>query len=289
MKLLKEPMLHFAIAGGLLFAADAFVNQDPPGSEAAQPIRIGDGELRWLSETFARQWQRSPSQEELRGLVANLVEEELLAREARSLGLDQDDTVVRRRLAQKLEFLVADTAQIAQPTDKELQDFYSANLERFKSEPRVSMNQIFFSTERRPDAQADARAALVKVAATGRSGAVGDALLLAENFDLIDRQGLSGLFGAEFADAVFALAPGSWHGPIRSAYGHHLVRVTHVQAAEARPFETVRAMVAQEWRYDREKRMKAAYLARLQEKYGLVIEDSVQPLLPADAMSGPAQ
>ena len=112
MKLLKEPMLHFAIAGGLLFAADAVVNQGPPVSEEAQPIRIGDGEVRWLSETFARQWQRSPSEEELRGLVANLVEEELLAREARSLGLDQDDTVVRRRLAQKLEFLVADTAQV---------------------------------------------------------------------------------------------------------------------------------------------------------------------------------
>lgn len=292
MKLLNEPMLHFAIAGGLLFAADALLDRDRPDTEEVEPIRIGVGEVRWLSETFTNQWQRSPSRDELSGLIANLVEEELLSREARSLGLDLGDTVVRRRMAQKLGFLIEDTSQIVEPTDNELRDFYAANRDRFRTEPRVSMNQVFFSTERRADAEADARAALAKVAATERldgSTALGDSLLLEERFELIDRQGLSSLFGAEFAHTVFELAPGSWHGPIRSSYGLHLVQVTQIQAAEAPPFETVRASIEREWRHDREKQMKAAYLARLREKYGVTVEDSIKPLLPADVTTGAVQ
>jgi PPIC-type PPIASE domain len=292
MKLLKEPLVHFVIAGGLLFAADVLLNRDRPVIEEVEPIRIGDGEVRWLRETFAKQWQRSPSQEELSELVTNLVEEELLAREARSLGLDQGDTIVRRRLAQKLEFLIGDTTQLVDPTETELRDFYSANPNRFRTEPRVSMSQIFFSTERRPHAEADARAALVKVAATGQSDgptSLGDSLLLEERFDSIDRQSLANLFGVEFADAVFGLAPGSWHGPIRSSYGLHLVQVKHAEAAEVRSFEAARASVEQEWRHDREKQMKAAYLARLREKYNVIAADNIKPLLPADATSGAEQ
>jgi hypothetical protein len=221
-----------------------------------------------------------------------LVEEELLAREARALGLDQGDTVVRRRLAQKLGFLVDDTSQMVEPGDDELRDFYSANLDRFRTEPRLSFAQVFFSTERRPDAEADARAALMKVAATVKGGNpvdVGDPWLLEENFTDIGRRDLSSRFGADFADAVFALAPGSWHGPIRSSFGLHLVQITHIQASEVRPFEAVRAAVAEEWRRDREMEIKAAYLGKLRAKYGLVIDDRAKALLPAEATGGAVQ
>jgi hypothetical protein len=285
LKLLKEPMLHFVIAGGLLFAADALLNRHQ-AAEAVEPIRIGQGEVRWLQESFANQWQRPPSRDELRGLVRSLLEEELLAREAQALELDQGDTVVRRRLAQKLEFLIEDTSQIEAPTEVELRQFYTANIDRFRSEPRVSLNQIFFSTERRRHAVADARAALVSISATEGAAdpaALGDPLLLETSLRDVDRQALSNMFGEAFAAAVFDLPSGTWSGPVESSFGLHLVEVTDVQAAAAQPFEAVRAEVEREWRIQSERDLKAAYLAKLREKYGVVVADGVQPMVAADA------
>ena len=240
MKLLREPMLHFAVAGALLFAADALLDRGEEAPAENEPVRIGEGEVRWLRETFAGQWRRSPSPEELSGLVANLVEEELFAREARALGLDQHDTIVRRRLAQKLGFLVEDTSRIVEPTDDDLRTFYATNLYRFQTEPRVSLTQVFFSPERRVDAAADASATMIRIAGTQPSddpAAMGDPSLLEDRFERIDRQGLSSLFGAEFADAVFEAAPGAWTGPIKSAIGLHLVVVTDVEPAQVQAFE----------------------------------------------------
>ena len=292
MNLLREPMLHFVVAGALLFAADAFLNRDQAGPDEAEPIRIGQGEIRWLHETFANQWQRSPSRDELSGLVASLLEEELLAREARAQGLDQGDTIVRRRLAQKLSFLVEDTSHIVEPTEDELRRFYLANIDRFRAEPRVSFTQIYFSAERRQHAEADAKAALVLISASQGSAdpeVLGDSLLLEERFLDIDHQALASMFGPDFADAVFHLTAGSWHGPIKSSFGLHLVEVTHIRAMEIRSFETVRTIVVDEWRRQREKEMKSAYLAKLREKYGVLVDDSVKQSIAAGEVGSAIQ
>ena len=94
MRFYRDPLLHFAVAGALLFVGYALMNRgetDPPSTE---PVHIGNGEVRWLKETFANQWQRTPTDDELSGLVAGLIEEELLAREAKTLGLDQNEPEV---------------------------------------------------------------------------------------------------------------------------------------------------------------------------------------------------
>src|SRR3954465_7028846 len=93
---------HFTFAGALMFGAYAWLDRNSEPSLSGEPIKIGEGEVRWLRETFAGQWRRNPNADEMQGLVATLTEEELLAREARALRLDKHDTVVRRRLAQKL-------------------------------------------------------------------------------------------------------------------------------------------------------------------------------------------
>ena len=109
---LKEPLLHFLVAGGVLFGAYAWLNHGAPENSAGV-VRITASEVAWLKETWARQWQRAPDDRELQGLVADYLREELLAREARAMGLDEGDTIVRRRLAQKMTFLLEDTARIA--------------------------------------------------------------------------------------------------------------------------------------------------------------------------------
>src|SRR5262245_36918741 len=148
MRWLKDPLLHFLVGGGVLFAAYAWLNSvTPPTATTPRQVRIGDGEVRWLTETWMRQWHREPTRDELRGLVSNLVKEELLSREARELRLDEGDTIVRRRLAQKLEFLLQDTARLAEPTEDELRRLYEASPEAYRDEPRVSFTQIYFGRD----------------------------------------------------------------------------------------------------------------------------------------------
>ena len=180
LKLLRDPLLHFVVVGAVLFAGYELINGGELKPSATDPVHIGEGEIRWLKDTFANQWQRPPTEDELRGLVAGFLEEELFAREAKALGLDQNDTIVRRRLAQKLTFLIGDTLRIVEPTNEELRRFHDANPERFQTEARVSFTQLFFNPERRQHPESDARAALVSISATGANDAVsiGDPILL---------------------------------------------------------------------------------------------------------------
>ena len=145
--------------GALLFGAYALLTRGRAQPEAASPVVIGAGEVRWLTETWARQWRREPTPEELRGLVTDLVREELLARAARDMRLDQEDVIVRRRLAQKLEFVLRDGAENEDPPESELQRLYTEHPERFREEARRSLTQIVFSSSR-PDARRDATHAL---------------------------------------------------------------------------------------------------------------------------------
>ena len=282
MKLLREPLVQFLLAGALLFGGYAFLNRGMPADDVENPVKIGEGELRWLRETFASQWQRQPTPQELDGLVSTLVEEELMAREARALGLDQNDTIVRRRLAQKLTFMVEDTSRIANPDDAQLRRFHSEHARRYQDAPRVTFSQIYFSPQRRPNAVGDATAALTSVLATAAESeppAGGDPLLLDATYSDLDQPAVQALFGADFARVLFGLSTGGWTGPVTSAFGVHLVRLTRLRPAEPRRFEDVRDQVLNDWRRDRERETKAAYLARLRDRYGVIIESSGKPSL----------
>ncbi|WP_085034273.1 peptidyl-prolyl cis-trans isomerase [Ensifer aridi] len=280
MKLLREPLFHFAIGGLALFAAYAWLNDDTAASDRPE-IRISDGHLRWVSETWSSQWRRTPSNDELRGLVAELVKEELLAREARALGLDQDDTVIRRRLAQKLTFLIEDAARIAEPKEGDLRQFYNAHPNMFRQEARVSFDHVFFSGSKRPDAAADARRVLAASDGPDETAIInqGDQWLAAARLEAGKESDIAAQFGPAFARAVAALPTGEWMGPIESAYGQHLVRVSEVVPAAVRPFAEVKAEVLAQWRDEQRRNYERRYLAELLKKYEIVAEPSAEPLI----------
>lgn len=278
-RLLKEPLLHFLVLGSLIFAVYSWLNRRAPDKSAVGTVRITSNEIAWLKETWSRQWQREPSRDELRGLVTDFLKEELLAREARALGLDQDDTIVRRRLAQKLEFLVQDTSQIAQPTEEDLRRFYEANPERFQTEARISFTQVFFSREKRPAAETDAKTALNDLARGANTADFGDRILVDSDIVDADMQSVAGQFGRDFAEAVFALEPGGWSGPIESGYGLHVVRVSEVKPGKRRALSEVKTQVLEYWRQQRQRTDNEKYFATLLKKYDVVVDDSVKPLI----------
>jgi parvulin-like peptidyl-prolyl isomerase len=283
MTLLREPLLHFAVAGAILFGGYSWLNEQQPEAAAVEPVRIAEGDVRWLKQTWSSQWLREPSADELKSLVDDLLEEKLMAREAEEMGLERDDTIIRRRLAQKLKFLVEDTAQLAEPGEAELRQFYIANTARFEMPGKLSFRQIYFNPERRKDAAADAAAALAGLTAKGEADATaGDRLLFGDSFDDTDELALSGMFGADFAHEVFALEPEAWRGPVRSGYGFHLVLVTKRTPTAPKPFDTVKDAVLAKWRNARQTELSRDYLAALRKKYQVELDDSAQAVLATE-------
>lgn len=278
-KFLKEPLLHFVALGAVLFAVHAWLRPDVDDPAAAR-VHISEHDVRWLADTWTRQWHRAPTHDELRGLVSAFLREEVLAREARALGLD-DDPVVRRRLVQKLQFLVEDTLPVGEPDDDELRRVYLSTPERYTAPARVSFVHLCFSRERQ-NATAGAQAALAELAAGAPTTAVAeraDPLLVDPAFVDAPEPVVAAQLGAEFARAVFALEPGAWHGPIGSPYGLHLVRVSAHEPARLQTFEEVRAVVRDAWRAQQQQAAEAAYFDALLRKYDVLVDRPVQSLV----------
>jgi hypothetical protein len=251
-------------------------------------IRVSVGDVRWLSENWTTQWQRAPTEEELRGLIADYVNEQLLAREARALGLEDNDVIVRRRLAQKMDFLIADISGTAEPSDAELDRYYATHAERFAEPARMAFTQIYFGP-RRTDAVSDAKSALALLLEEGtpeNPDALGDRLMIGREFDNETEFSVSSEFGPAFARAVFALEPGAWYGPIESGYGVHLVRVSARTESRTPPLSEVRIRVIEDWTREQERSAKARYLYELRSKYEVVADAEVRDLVTALAHTG---
>jgi hypothetical protein len=289
MTLFREPLLHFAVIGAILFGGYSWLHDEQPDAAAGEPVRIGEGDVRWLKQTWSSQWLRDPTADELKGLVEGLLDERLLAREAEEMALDQDDTIIRRRLAQKLKFIVEDTAQLAEPTEAELRQLYAANGSHFGTPGSLSFKQIFFDPEHRADAAAEAESVLAELNALSEPEPVGDRLLLGNRFDDASELAVSGMFGEDFARQVFAVEPGQWRGPVKSGYGIHLVFVTHRTAAAPKPFEAVRDAVGTEWRRLKQAELSRDFLVALRKKYGVELEDGAKAALGAASKQKAAQ
>ena len=255
MKLLREPLLHFAVAGLVLFSAYSWVNPKSSEAQKMAPVQIGQGEVDWLRQLFQNQWLRPPDARELQGLITDLVDEELLAREAQAMGLGEDDGIIRRRLAQKLKFLVEDTTRLADPENGVLRTYFEANAARFAEGPQSFVLAGLFQCGKPPGCRPQMqRLRFPLLNAGAKEDEVGDRFLLGPQMARADRQAVSNVFGDEFADKVLAVEPGKWSGPIKSGYGMHVVLVTGREASDPPAFETVRDTVLAEWRRDNESR-----------------------------------
>lgn len=248
-QLAREPLLHFFALGIGIFVV--FGGRSGPGAQAPAEIVVTRGRIESLALSFGRTWQRPPTAAELDGLIRDYVREELAVREAKALGLDVDDVVVRRRLRQKLEFVSEDAAAQMEPSEQELRAWLAAYPERFRVERRFSFRQVFLDPERRGEQLADdASQLLAQLRADGGArapGALGDPSLLDREFADIGTSELEGLFGEEFAAALGGLEPGRWEGPIGSAYGSHLVFVRERTGERPPELGEVRAAVLRDW------------------------------------------
>ena len=275
MKLFREPLLHFVLLGALIFAVNAWREPRRAAVVATARIEVTAAVVERLCAGYARQFNRAPDEEELRGLVTGHIREEVLCREALALGLDRDDTIVRRRLAQKMEFLTDDITGAAEPDEAALQRFFAENAARYAKPARVSFRHVYLSKEKRgAGVDAAAREALAALGKGVSDDTLGDAFLHGFEFSEREPEDITALFGREFAAQVATLREGAWSGPVASSYGLHLVRVE--ARAEPKPvaLEAVRAAVLRDFNDERRRTANREIFGRLRERYQVAVDEA---------------
>ena len=273
-RLLKEPLLHFLLLGAALFLAFGLAPKGTVG--APGKIVITREQVQSLATGFAQTWQRSPTSDELEGLIRDRVREEVYAREAIALGLDKDDTIIRRRLRQKMEFVSENVVAEAEPKDGELRAYLSAHADTFRIEPRFTFRHVYLdSTRRGPALAADARQLLSELnAASGGAdlSRVGDPFLLDHTFDGVPAGVIARQFGEKFAATLGELALRRWSGPIESGYGAHLVFLSARTDGRIPAFEEAKDAVRVAWaREQRQEANEAIYVGML-KRYTVTIQ-----------------
>jgi hypothetical protein len=260
-----EPLTHFVLIGAALFAGLTLVK-----SFERPLVRLDAREINQLAGYWELQMQRRPSKAELSAIIQERVDEELLAREAVRLGLDKDDMIVRRRLAQKMAFASEDAGVLAEPDEATLRAYYARTADRYASPARLALRHVFFSADRtgeRPDLAAGEALARLRQG----EAASGDPSLLPLTYADVSVTDLGRDYGPAFVQTAEAAPAGQWVGPVVSPYGVHLLRVEARHASQTPPFETVRAEVRSAWIADQRKAANAAYLEGLRKRYRIVV------------------
>lgn len=273
-KLAREPLVHFVLIGAAVFGLYALMAGDDQ-DETRDRIVVTEGRVEQLAQVFERTWQRPPSAEELRGLVDAYVKEEVYYREALKLGLDRDDTLIRRRLQQKLEFLTEPSEALLQPDDAALQAYLGANKATFRVQPKIAFDQVFLNPDRPGEAaRVRARKALEVLNASKPDDVpadVGDPTLLQGSMKLSPLSVVARNFGDAFAANLTDLAENEWAGPIESPYGLHLVRVTERVDGHDPALAEVRNEVKQKWQADKRDTFQHQAYDQLLSNYEVVL------------------
>ena len=250
---MREPLVHFLVAGLAIFAVLSWRVQ--PDDPASRVIDLSREDQARLSVNFAEVMGRPPTQAELDALIQRWVREEVLYREALRLGLEEGDAVVRKRLAQKMDVIAASAADAEKPDNATLAKWLRDHPDRFAQDMQLTFDQLYFTSR--------GRAVVARTLLEGGADwtKVGDAISLPAHFDAASRMTVSDEMGPDFAAALEGLEPAmAWHGPIESALGWHLVRLSAKQPGVLPPLSAIRARVEDDWRAETGRaRQEAAY------------------------------
>jgi hypothetical protein len=276
-RLLREPLLHFLILGGMIFVLYGAVSE--PAPEPVNIIRIGPERIAQLSKSYQAVWRRPPSAEELEGIIDNEIRDEVYYREAVSLGLDTNDTIVRRRLRQKMEFLSDSGSGLLKPVAGELEAYLLANEATFRRAPRLAFEQIYLGPDPSSE-QIDRSLHELQGGGPGEPEDLGVRSMLPAEMALSTPQTIDAVFGEDFFARLEKFSHEVWVGPVESAFGVHLVRLGEGTAARTPPLEEIRETVLLDWKAAKAREIRELHYKTLRENYVVEIHR---------AETGPAQ
>ena len=269
LRLLREPLLHFLLLGFALF-----IYYDLAGENTETPpqrIDIERGQVQQMAAAYERTWSRPPTPDELDAMIEEYIREEVFYREALALGLDRDDPLVRRRLRMKLEFILEDLSQ-QDADDDVLETYLASNADRFRSEVKLTFDQVFLDPTEHPELGAIAEQTLERLSNGADPGSLGDPTLTPLRYRLARQSDVARDFGDKFAAEVAALPVGTWTGPIRSPFGAHLLRIAERVDARLPALAEVREQVLRDFLAERQQEQKDLAYETLRENYEVFVE-----------------
>jgi hypothetical protein len=271
-KILHEPLFAFLLLGLSLFGVFEIING---GSEedGKEKIVVTDGQTKSMILNFEKVRQRSPSSHELNGLIQGYVREEVLYRQALAMGLDQNDSIVRRRMSQKMDYLAQDLASMEEPADQDLQAFLDENRDSYRLPDRYTFQQVFFSASKRGEAtHADAQAVLCQLKNHEiEIENLGDSLMVSNGFVQETENEIKRILGEHFFESLAKLSIGSWQGPIDSAFGMHLVRIDELIVGELPVLQEVRRQVLRDWSAQKQDQVSEELYRTLRQQYLVIL------------------
>ena len=276
-RLFKEPLIQFLIIGAAIYGAYAMF-ATPEEDFRDTLVHVDSNRINAFISEWESRWNRPPTREEIDGLIQSYIKEDVLYRQAVAMGLNEDDPITRRRMAQKLEFLTSDLAMMVQPAEGALEQYFADNSEAYRAPDLMTFSQVFFDPDSREDSTLeDAAEALLKLQAAGapteESMQMGDGFMLQSDFVSVTATEAARQMGTGFVEAVVLLEPGSWHGPVLSGYGVHLVYIYSYEKSPPAEFEDVQAAVLENWQFEQREQFNADFLENLKTRYEIVIDE----------------
>lgn len=276
-RLLNEPLIQFLLIGACIYGAYGLFAPAQEG-DLDSTVVVDANRINGFVAQWASRWNRPPTRDELDSVINSYVREEILYRQAVTMGLAEDDTVTRRRMAQRLEFLTSDLFTVSEPDEAELAAYFQDNIDLFRAPDTISFTQVYFDPDARGDTTlADAAEALEKLRSSGRPdvGVVdaGDGLSLPGYFNSATELEVRKRMGGGFTESLFALAPDSWHGPVLSGFGVHLVYVFERLQAPDPVLADFRPQVIDAWQRDQAEAFNLKFYQGLKERYTVIVED----------------
>jgi hypothetical protein len=274
-RLLKEPLLHFLLLGAALFGFDA-LGSDRTARADTNKILVSEGRVANLAALFTKTWLRAPSSPELRELIDDFVLEEALYREGTALGVDLNDTIIRRRVRQKMEFVVDDIIEQAEPDEEQLRRWFSEHPESYANPQTYRFRQLCMNPVRHGEnLEAHAAQVLTKLRSQATNldpRGLGDPSVLEHAFVDITPQSITATFGPGFAEKFLLLPVGEWTGPLESAFGLHLVLIDERTPGKPHSFDAARDEVARDWAFAQREVARALFNQELLARYEVSIE-----------------
>ena len=273
-RLLREPLVHFLVIGLLVFGAWKLRHWDEPSNPTE--IRVGATELRWLHDTWLGQFGHAPDPTEMQTAIRGYVDEEMRYREGLALGLDRDDTIVRRRLAQKYDFTLGSQTASVNPTGGQLRDYFARKGARYPAPVLSSFRQVYLGASHEALQEAGRRLAALQPARRTDSQAPlgpGDDLPFPRCRTRAAPTDLARDYGPSFAEVVSGRLPaGAWQGPVQSGYGYHLVLVTARTKGGQMTLDAARPLVEADWRREQIEQARAREDRNLRRRYQVTVD-----------------
>jgi len=278
-----EPLVQFLLIGGCIYGAFALFGA-PEENAGENRVHVDAARIESMISQWESRWKRPPTRQEIEGLIESYVKEEILYRQAVTMGLNEDDPITRRRMAQKLEFLTSDLASAAQPAEGELEQYFADNEATYRAPDQVTFSQVYFNPDDRKNTTIeDAKAELEKLRAAEKPDPAtleaGDRSMVKSHFASADQTDITRQMGGGFAESVMELEPGQWHGPVLSGYGVHLVYVFEAEKGAVPELAAVNDKVLQDWHDEKREQFNAEFAESLKSRFEILIDE-----LPADRL-----